>query len=198
MGQNQSMSAESTPGLRERKKERTRRTIRSEAFRLFREQGYAETTIEQIAAAADVSPSTFFRYFPSKEQLVIADDLDPLMLDALERIPVEVPLLTALLQASDEVFTELPDADREFELERQRLLGTVPELRGAIMQEMNRNMDLIATIGAHRTGRDPQDFEIQVMAGALSGAFLRLLGQYPADMSMLRRVVEFLQAGMPL
>jgi len=51
-----------TLGLRERKKIRTRETIRQEAFRLIEENGYAATTVEQIAEAAEVSPSTFFRY----------------------------------------------------------------------------------------------------------------------------------------
>jgi transcriptional regulator GlxA family with amidase domain len=54
------------PGLRERKKTKTRAAIREHALRLFREQGYEATTVEQIAEAAEVSHSTFFRYFPTK------------------------------------------------------------------------------------------------------------------------------------
>jgi len=74
-------------GLRERKKARTRASLREHALRLFGEQGYHATTVEQIAAAAEVSPSTFFRYFPTKEDLVLQDDMDTRMVEALERQP---------------------------------------------------------------------------------------------------------------
>ena len=85
------MQATEAPlGLRERKKIKTRQAIRREAFRLFDANGYAATTVEQIADAAEVSPSTFFRYFPSKESLLLADDLDPLILAAFKAQPPEL------------------------------------------------------------------------------------------------------------
>src|SRR3989440_9766897 len=59
-------------GLRERKKRRTRETIVAVATKLFVEQGYEATTTAQIADAAEVSPSTFFKYFPTKADVVFS------------------------------------------------------------------------------------------------------------------------------
>src|ERR1700684_311512 len=83
-------------GLRERKKARTRASLREHALRLFREQGYQATTVEQIAAAAEVSPSTFFRYFPTKEDVVIQDDMDARLFAAFERQPAELSTIAAV------------------------------------------------------------------------------------------------------
>src|ERR1700759_975209 len=85
--------------LRERKKARTRASLREHALRLFREQGYQATTVEQIAAAAEVSPSTFFRYFPTKEDVVLQDDMDTRMLEALARQPSELSPIAAVRAA---------------------------------------------------------------------------------------------------
>src|ERR1700749_5229695 len=91
-------------GLRERKKARTRAAIRQEALRLFREQGYQATTVEQIAAAAEVSPSTFFRYFPTKEDVVLQDDMDTRVLDAFARQPGDLSPIAAVRAALREAW----------------------------------------------------------------------------------------------
>lgn len=204
MGQNRHMSVElpangtAAQSLRERKKERTRRTIREEAFRLFRAQGYAETTIEQIAAAAEVSPSTFFRYFPTKEQLVLADDLDPLMIDAIRAQSHDVAPLTAFRNAMVQVFANLPAAELAFEQERQALVYHVPELRAAIGLEMQRGIDLMAGLLAEHTGRDADDFEIRVTAGAVAGIALGIAPLSPLNAENINRALDFLEAGLPL
>src|SRR5271154_4796427 len=89
----------SSGGLRERKKARTRAAIREHALRLFREQGYDATTVDQIADAADVSPSTFFRYFPTKEDVVLQDDVDVLALGAFEAQPAGLTPVAAFRAA---------------------------------------------------------------------------------------------------
>jgi AcrR family transcriptional regulator len=74
-------------GLRERKKQKTKASIQREALRLFKKHGYDETTIEDIADAAEISPSTFFNYFPTKEDVVIYDEYDPMMFSMLTEAP---------------------------------------------------------------------------------------------------------------
>ncbi len=194
------MSADSKmpAGLRERKKERTRRTIRTEAMRLFKRQGYAETTIEQIAAAADISPSTFFRYFPSKEQLALADDMDPIMIRAIEDQPADLLPLTAFRKAMREAFAEMDPEDWAFEQDRMRLISREPELRAVIAQETERNLVMVAELIAARVGRDPDDDEVRAFSGALIGATLTAWGDDGLDVDKVDRILGFMEAGMPM
>ncbi|MFF2088855.1 TetR family transcriptional regulator [Nocardia sp. NPDC058176] len=183
--------------LRERKKERTRRTIRLEAFRLFQQQGYTETTVEQIAAAAEVSPSTFFRYFPTKEQLVIADDQDALMVAALAAQPRGQHPLTAIRNATEAVFTAMTPADRAFDQERRALLHHVPELRTAVGLEFQRSIELAAALLAEYTGRPADDFDVRVAAGAMVGAMLAIATTTPVNADNVGHALELLRAGLP-
>ena len=98
-------------GLRERKKARTRAAIREHALRLFREQGYHATTVEQIAEAAEISPSTFFRYFPTKEDVVLQDDFDLITLEAFERSPPSMSVIAAFRAAVAEVRAALTEEE---------------------------------------------------------------------------------------
>lgn len=185
-------------GLRERKKERTRRTIRVEAFRLFHEQGYGETTVEQIAAAAEVSPSTFFRYFPSKEQLVVADDLDAALIREMRAQPRGLSPYHAFRNAMSAAFAGLTPEEMAFEQERQALLYHVPELRAAIGREFERGIDMIAELLAEYLRRSPDDFEIRVAAGAIAGSGLAISLRSPVNAENLAKAMNFLAKGMPL
>ena len=158
----------STAGLRERKKQKTKEAIQREAMRLFKRQGYEETTIEQIASAAEISPSTFFNYFPTKEDVVIYDRYDPMVFAMLLDAPAGEPLSESI----ERVFEGLAGvmaADREVILERARLSLEVPELRGRIWEELEKARDLFAGIIARRLGREAGDFEIKVVAMTLIG-----------------------------
>jgi len=120
---------ESEPDWRQRKKTATRDRIRASALRLFREQGYDATTVEQIAAAASVSHMTFFRYFPAKEDVALADSYDPLIAGLLRQTPASWPLgdriRTALLRGLRQVY----DTDRDTLLAQNKLIISTPALR---------------------------------------------------------------------
>ena len=162
-------------GLRERKKARTRAAIREHALRLFREQGYDSTTVEQIAEAAEVSPSTFFRYFPTKEDVVLQDDFDPIAIAKFEALPADMHPVAALRTAVREAFAEAPPWQLEQFRELNRLTMSVPELRARALDEYLRSVRLAADLLAKRLGRDPSDIAIRTMAGAVVGVGLSAL-----------------------
>ncbi len=153
-------------GLRERKKRKTRESIQREAMRLFRKQGYEETTVEQIAEAAEISPSTFFNYFPSKEDVVLTDDYDPMMAAALAGRPPEEPLTVALRKVVESLRPVL-ERDRDVILARTKLIYEVPELRARVREAGEQAHDFLRGLIASRTERDPEDFELRVATAAL-------------------------------
>ena len=116
-------------GLRERKKEQTRRALEDAALDLFERQGFDHTTVEEIAAACDVSPRTFFRYFATKEQLLHGDDSEfAAVLDDLEDRPAAEAPLRSVRAAFDAMIERYAD-DREQLVRRARILAATPSLR---------------------------------------------------------------------
>lgn len=162
-------------GLRERKKARTRAAIQREALRLFEQQGYAETTVDEIAAAAEVSQSTFFRYFPTKEELVAYDALDPVWIDLFRAQPSELSPLEALIATMEQARTTLPRQAWEQEQQRKRIFGAQPELRARLFGDALRSLDLMAALFAERTDRPADDFELRALAGAVTGVTMPIL-----------------------
>jgi AcrR family transcriptional regulator len=159
-------------GLRERKKSRTRFAIQQEALKLFREQGYSSTTVEQIAEAAEVSPSTFFRYFATKDSLVLTDDYDPIMMERFRAQPPELRAVAAFRAAMRETFADLPQEQVEAADERNALILAVPELRAAFADFTITSMREVVELIAERAGRPPEDPETVAVGGALMGVML--------------------------
>src|SRR5262245_30547376 len=159
-------------GLRERKKLRTRAAIREHAMRLFREQSYAQTTVEQIAAAAEVSPSTFFRYFPTKEDVVMVDDIDPVMVAAFNAEPPDTPPLRALRNAFKRVYAELEPEQLEQERVRIALITSVPELEGRLLQNLTSTVEMLSEAVAARVGRPVDDLAVRTLTGVVIGVGL--------------------------
>ncbi|UYM04007.1 TetR/AcrR family transcriptional regulator [Solicola gregarius] len=181
-------------GLRERKKARTRDAIQREALRLFTEQGYDATTVEQIAEAAEVSPSTYFRYFPTKEEPVIYDRIDPILMASFLDQPAELTPLQAVRVAIREVLQQLPAEESELEAMRHRLIFGVPELRARIVERMVDTMSVLADAVAERVGCERGDERVQVFTGCVLGAMLA--GAYGRDGSDLTEPPPMLTSEM--
>ena len=198
------MTTTAQTGLRARKKARTRAAIREHALRLFETQGYAATTVDQITAAADVSPSTFFRYFPTKEDTILADDFDAPMLDALRGQPADVPPVEAVRRSIRQIFEHIPDEEWQREQRRQRILMDVPELRARAMQQYMDSIGMLGRALAERAGKPADDFASRVLAGAIIGA--SVAGAWHGDMSAYERsdferldeALRLLAEGLPL
>ncbi|MEU5957478.1 TetR family transcriptional regulator [Streptomyces sp. NPDC047525] len=157
-------------GLRERKKLKTRIAIREATYRLINEQGYDATTVEQIAEAAEVSPSTVFRYFPTKEDIVLTDEYDPLLEDELRARPADEPIVESLRHVLRRAvglgFTEEPEVSRL----RTRLMIEVPAVRSRMLESMSVTGRMLCRVIAERTGRDPAELEVRVFSMGLIGA----------------------------
>lgn len=189
--------------LRERKKLKTRASIQKEAMRLFLEKGYEATTIEEIAAAVEISPSTFFNYFPSKEDVVFQDELDPLILAAFDAQPPELSPVAALRNAMRIVFKNLSREQEVVMRQRIRMMSSEPELRATMLNQFSELVDQIAQLLATRVGRRADDFALRNLAGALLGvmisAMLVAAEQPEADlMTLADESLAHLDAGLPL
>jgi len=172
-------------------------------MRLFLEKGYEETTIEDIAEAVEISPSTFFNYFPSKEAVVFQDDLDPLILEAFDAQPTTVNPIRRLRNAMRAVFENLTPDQERLVRERTRLFLSTPELRGAMLGQFADLVDQVAGLLASRAGKKASDFAVRNMAGAVLGVLLAsmlMITEDPkADMVKLSdSALAHLEAGLPL
>ncbi|MEV5599257.1 TetR family transcriptional regulator [Streptomyces sp. NPDC052496] len=168
-------------GLRERKKIQTRRAIRRAAYRLFEEQGYEATHADRIAEAADVSPSTLFRYFPTKEDIVLTDEYDALLEEGLRARPAGEPMTESLRHVAVDALRRLSAEERAALVQRVRLIQEVPAIRGRTAESTARHSAMISAVLAERTGRHPDDLEIRVVATAVLAALHEALTHWVAE-----------------
>ncbi|MFD3911520.1 TetR/AcrR family transcriptional regulator [Streptomyces sp. NPDC058603] len=154
-------------GLRERKKLRTRTAIRRAAFGLIAEQGYEATTIEQIAEASEVSPSTVFRYFPTKEDIVLTDDYDAVMASVLRSRPAGEPPLESIRFLLDQTLQSILATEYDEAIQRTKLMVEVPAVRARMTETMAESAKLLGDVLAERTGRAPDDLELRLFIAAM-------------------------------
>ncbi|HET9172185.1 MAG TPA: TetR family transcriptional regulator [Actinospica sp.] len=199
------MSPTPAPGLRERKKLRTKAAIRQQALRLFSLQGYDNTTMEQIAEAAEVSPSTVFRYFASKDELVLIDDYDPVFEDAFRAQPKELGPIQALRGALRDTLGSLSAGELAAERDRELQILAVPRLWIGSAQNVTRSMDLLAGLIAERAGDGvaADDPAVLTCTGAALGVMLEVVLRWAGDpqldvLAELDAALARLADGLPL
>ena len=160
----------SVVGPRERRRVRTMREIQGEALRLFESQGYVETTIDQIAEASDISPRTFFRYFPTKEDVVLWDEYDAVIGELLAARPADEPVGETLRVVTRSAIEGLYQHDPARLLARTRLLFSEPALRARFLGFAREGVEQVGAACAALRGLSPDDLVLQVTAAALIDA----------------------------
>jgi AcrR family transcriptional regulator len=158
------------PGLRERKKQRTRETIARAAHLLFAERGYHATTLPDIAEAADVSTRTIFAYFPSKEDILFSDF--PVMKEALAEALAERPEGQDALETVRLFILSMHGAEKSDLDEELRLCVESDEtLRNHLRARIAQLEELIAPAIAKDLDAPANDVRPQVVAASLTAAF---------------------------
>jgi AcrR family transcriptional regulator len=191
------------PGLRERKKQRTRETIARVAVELFSERGYHATTLPDIAEAADVSTRTIFAYFPSKEDILFCDF--PAMKEALARALAERPEGTDALETVREFILSTHQAKTsELDEQRHRVVESDETLRSHLRARLAQLEELIASAIAQDLGAPDNDVRPQVVAASLIAAFDGLFDREAATKpqsadeiaALIDPVMTFLRGGL--
>ncbi len=117
-------------------------------------------------------PATFFRYFPTKEDVVLQDDFDLVTIGALDAQPPELGPVAAFRAAARQSLAAMTEEDKERFRETSRLTAEVPEIRARALDEFTRTLDAIAAALARRLGRTEDDFAVRTLAGAIIGVIM--------------------------
>ncbi|MCA1219107.1 TetR/AcrR family transcriptional regulator [Streptomyces sp. 8L] len=181
--------------LRERKKLRTRVAIRRATYRLIARAGYEATTVEQIAEAAEVSPSTVSRYFPVKEDIVLTDEYDQVMADVLRARPADEPALASLRFVIVEGLRSMLRDQPEEVYARTRLMVDVPSVRARTTESLSATARLLTRVLAERTDRDPAELELRLFVTTVLTA-LREVTVYWGERGFQDDVFDLVDRGM--
>ncbi|WP_433257852.1 TetR family transcriptional regulator [Streptosporangium sp. CA-135522] len=183
MARRRSADGTSQVSLRERKKARAQASIQREAMRLFAENGYETTTIDEIAEAAEVSRATFFRYFPTKADLVLHDIADLMVLDVLPQHLDETSLIGALRNAVTSLVDTATAEEHALNRQREELLRSVPDLRARVPGHIAAALPLLTETLARRLGRPADDIHLLTVSGAAIGVAIAAWNAAANDLS---------------
>jgi len=192
------------PGLRERKKQRTRETIARAAHELFVQKGYDATTLPDIAQAADVSTRTIFAYFASKEDILFSDF--PVLKEALAQALADRPDGEEALETVREFILSSRGIEKsELDEELNRCVLSDETLRNHLRARIVQLEDLIAAAIAKDLGAAENDLRPHLVAASLTAAFIALSersdagakSKSPAETAALvDPVIDFLRGGL--
>jgi AcrR family transcriptional regulator len=192
-------------GLRERKKQQTRETIANAALRLFAERGYDETTLADIATAANVAPRTIFAYFESKEDILLCEENG--FLSALKRRLDERSAGTTTVDAIREFVSSIEHPDEEAKL-RKQVIAANPELQVKMRGRHAQLEPMLAESIAKDLGAEPGDLRPLLVAASMATAFTSVSDRIFAaeaagkplapeeGMAIIDQVLEFLRGGL--
>jgi AcrR family transcriptional regulator len=191
------------PGLRERKKQLTRDTIARVALQLFAERGYDNTTLADIAEAANVSPRTIFAYFDRKEDILLCDEM-AVYEQLRETLEQRAPGATTVDAFRE--FTRTFGPPSEEALLRKKIIQSDEALRLAAHARHGRIEQLIAESIAKDLDAGPGDIRPYLVAASMTAAFTDLSARLESETGepltfeqatgILEDVLEFLRGGL--
>ena len=184
-------------GLRERKKAHTRESIIDAAIDLFERNGFDATTVEEIAAAADISPRTFFRYFESKIDVVMAEkgeDHPGIETLLLARPPAEGPVEAMHQVVRTELGRSLADAS-SLSVRQYRVVMTTPSLRALAFEHIHAHQDAIVAAFGTRLGSDTDSLKLHVLAATVASTTWTVLERWVAEGADPGRLVPMIDEG---
>ncbi|MBJ8343767.1 TetR/AcrR family transcriptional regulator [Antrihabitans sp. YC2-6] len=185
-------------GLWEQRKLQAMRHIQNVALELFDEYGYRAVTVERVAAKAGVSPSSIYRYFGTKEMLVLYDDLNPQMIDLIRDVgggavtsPVALARM-ARLAIPVMLDTLLTAGDENVIKQRMKYVATEPDVKAGMTRQTEEMEVAIRSVIAGRTNRDVNDLVLRIVSASASWGFHSAIEHWArADFDVpLRAVLE--------
>lgn len=196
---------EAAAGWRQRKKQKTRRALADAATRLFTERGYEETTIADLAVAAEIAPRTFFSYFPAKEDVLFADLDDRIA--ALSEFQLRRPgerLQDGLRRVAGEVVDSVMwDTESEGAQARMRIIGSRPSLQAAALLRLRAAERVLASRLHAAYPKELGPIEAAVVVGAFMSALRSAADGRPGGRTspkeakkVVERVRQILERGL--
>jgi AcrR family transcriptional regulator len=193
---------EATPGLRERKKQRTREAIVEAALKLFDERGFDGTTVADIAETAEIAPRTFFSYFPSKDDVVFHDfeERYDMVASWLRDREPGVNAIDALRAGIESSFGDGDPAHLRDKRLRNRLIRENESLAAHSEHLRGRFAELLAEAVADDLGDEPGDLRPRLVAAATAAA-IGAIEETPDEdvehsMETIESLLAFLRGGL--